>query len=91
MGLDIKPPRVVFLYSLGFGDKGNVLRLTEEEIVDVMEVSEIGINLNNPIWLGQDNGANEEPTPPLGQEGLQLHPSDNIVQTPGGVKEDCCN
>jgi hypothetical protein len=56
-----------------------------------VEVGEVGIDLHDPIWLGQDDGADEEPAPPLGQERFQLHPSDDVMQTPGGVEEDGCN
>ena len=56
-----------------------------------MEIREVGVYLQDPIWLNENDGPNEEPAPPLGQEGLDLHPCDDIVQAPGSVQKDSCD
>jgi hypothetical protein len=43
---------------------------------------EIRHDLEDPIWLRQDHGADVEETPLSAQEGLVLHPGDDIMQRP---------
>jgi hypothetical protein len=60
-------------------------------MVDVMEISEVGIYLHHPIRLDQDDGPDEDSAPEPREEGLELHPRNDIVQTPGCVEKDGCH
>ena len=59
-----------------------------KDIVYVMEVGEVCVYLHYPIWLHQYDSADEDPARVLGKEGLDLYPSDDIVQGPGCVERD---
>lgn len=59
----------------------------QEELVYAMEVGKVCVNLEDPVRLGEDDGANEEVANGVGKEGLDLHPGDDIVQRPRGVEE----
>ena len=52
----------------------------QKQLVDVMEVGEVRVYLEYPIRLRQDDSADEDQTDGPGQEGLDLHPGNNIVQ-----------
>lgn len=59
-----------------------------EDIIDVVEVGEVGIYFHHPVWLNEDDGADEEPARISRQEWLDLHPGNNIMQGPGRVEGD---
>lgn len=52
---------------------------------EVVEEGKRGIDLHYPVRLHKKDGANEDPTAPLGHERLDFHPGDNIVQPIGNV------
>lgn len=53
-----------------------------------MEVGEVGIDLQNPVWLYKYDGPNIEERHSAREERFVLDPRDDVVQGPGDVKED---
>ena len=49
---------------------------------------QVGDHLNDPVRLGKDDSGDVEDTSPSRQEWLVLHPSNDVVKTPGEVEED---
>lgn len=66
--------------------KGLIRSSVLEDVVDIVEICKICIDFHYPIWLHKDDGADEDPARILGQERLNLNPSDDIVQGPGHVE-----
>ena len=56
-----------------------------------MEVCEIGVDFQNPIWLCEYDGANIQERDSARKKGLVFEPRDNIMQGPGSVQEDGTN
>jgi hypothetical protein len=50
--------------------------------IEVVEVCEIGVDLQHPIPLSQNHSANVDPTGGTAQERLVLHPCNDIMQAP---------
>lgn len=44
-----------------------------------MEVGEVGVYLGYPVGLDKDDGSNKEVAGFFGEEGLDLHPGDDVV------------
>lgn len=59
-----------------------------EQVVDIVEVSEVGVYLENPVRLRQYHRADVEQARLATEERLVLHPRDDIVHAPGYVEED---
>lgn len=53
-----------------------------EEVVDIVEVSEVRVDLEDPVWLRQYNRADVKQACPASEERLVLHPCDDVVHTP---------
>ena len=60
----------------------------EVDFIDVVEVREIGIDLEDPVWLRQGEGDDEDETRLAAQERLHLYPGHDIVQSPRDDEED---
>lgn len=63
----------------------------EENIINVVEICEIGVDFQNPVWLDHDDGYDVEETCFPAHEWLCLHPCYDIVKTPGNIQEDGCD
>ncbi|EFE38490.1 hypothetical protein TRV_06819 [Trichophyton verrucosum HKI 0517] len=61
----------------------------QEEHVNIVEESEVCIDLDDPIDLGQNDGADIEHRDPVGKKRFILHPGNHIMQTPRHVQPDC--
>jgi len=59
-----------------------------KERVDVVEEGEVGVYFDDPVGEGEDDGDDEDAARVGGQEGLDLHPRDDVVQAPGHVERD---
>jgi hypothetical protein len=60
-----------------------------KEIIDVVKVSEIGVDLDNPIRPTKNNSNDVNHRNPPRQKRSILHPGNDIVQCPGYVETDC--
>ena len=63
----------------------------QEDVVDAMEVGEVGIDLNDPVWLDKDDGADVEEADGPGEKGFVLHPRNNVMEGPGHVERNGAN
>jgi uncharacterized iron-regulated membrane protein len=45
-------------------------------------------DLQDPVWLDENNSANVEEAAPSRQKWLVLDPSDDVVKCPGSVQQD---
>lgn len=50
-----------------------------KHVIDVVEIGEVGVYLDDPIWLHKDDGTDEDPACISRKERLDLHPGDDIV------------
>lgn len=62
----------------------------EEEIVDVVEVGEICVDFQDPVWPAEDHGYDIDEGDFSRQERPVLHPGNDVVKTPGDVEADRC-
>lgn len=53
-----------------------------KQSVDVVKVEYIGYNLNHPIGLNKNDGANVDQTDPAAKKWFVLHPRNDIVHGP---------
>jgi hypothetical protein len=53
-----------------------------EQIVDIVEVGEVGVYLNDPVWYREADCADVKPAHLLRQEGFTLNPRDDVVHDP---------
>lgn len=60
----------------------------QENPVDVVEVGEVGVDLQDPVRLDQQHGGDVEQGDAAREERPVLHPCDDIMQTPGDVEAD---
>lgn len=51
-------------------------------------IANIGVGVEDPVRLDGDQGDEEEPTTPTREEGLDLEPSNDIVNGVGRVQND---
>lgn len=56
-----------------------------------MEISEVGIYFDDPVWLHEDHGANEYDARWSREKRLDLHPGNDVVEGPGHVEKDCAD
>ena len=61
----------------------------EEDVVNAVEVGEVCVYLDNPVWLHQDHGPNKDEADPAGEKWFDLHPRNDIVEGPRDVEWDC--
>jgi hypothetical protein len=52
---------------------------SEKDLVNIVEIGEVGINFDDPVGKAEDDGANEDATPGSGEEWFQFHPGNDIV------------
>lgn len=52
-----------------------------------MEEGKVGVYLQYPVRLYQDDGTDVDEARPSGEERLVLHPSDEVVQAPRHIEE----
>jgi hypothetical protein len=64
--------------------------LDEKTLVNVVEVREIGVDLDNPISLYQNHRANVGSAGCTAQERLAFEPCNNVMQAPGCNEYQCC-
>jgi hypothetical protein len=50
--------------------------------------SQICCDLQDPVWLNQNDGANVEDAAPSRKKWLVLDPGDDVVKCPGSVQQD---
>lgn len=53
-----------------------------------MEVGKVCVDFDDPVGLDEQDGADEDEAGGTGEERLDLHPGDDIVQRPRGVEQD---
>lgn len=63
----------------------------QEDGVDVVEVSEIGIDLHHPVRPGKNDSDDVDERDAAGQERAVLHPRNHVVHGPGDVEADDCD
>ncbi len=51
-----------------------------------MEVGKVGVNLQYPVRLNEDDGTDKYETGPSREKWLDLHPGDKVVQAPRDIK-----
>ena len=61
----------------------------EEDLVDIVEVGEIGIDLDDPVGPAKHDGHDVDARDTAGEEGAVFHPCYHVVQGPGDVEPDC--
>jgi hypothetical protein len=54
-----------------------------KQLVASVEVGKVGIYLQDPVWLDENDSANVQTTALWAKKWLVLHPSDDIMQVPG--------
>jgi hypothetical protein len=61
----------------------------QKYVINIVEVREICVNFKNPIRLDYNNSDNIDDVSLPAHERLRFHPSNDIVEAPGHVEEDC--
>ena len=52
----------------------------EEDVVDAVEICEVRVDLNDPIGLSENDGADKDQANWARKERLEFHPRDDVVQ-----------
>jgi hypothetical protein len=60
-----------------------------KEIIDIVEVSEIGIDLDNPIRPTKNDSDDVDHRNSPRQKRSILHPGNDVVKGPGDIETDC--
>jgi hypothetical protein len=60
----------------------------QEDGVNVVEVGEVCVYFDNPVWLDEDYGTDEGERLPAGEKGVDFHPCNDVVKRPRDVEGD---